>query len=434
MNARRRLLVIMGTRPEAIKLAPLILQAKSDTRRFEVLVVRTSQHQEMLDQVVDHFGFPVLRDLDIMRPDQDLVHVTNAALAGLHRVIGEVRPDVVVVQGDTTTSFVGALAAFYQNVLIAHVEAGLRTYDKQQPFPEEIYRRLTTVLADLHFAPTETARSNLLKENVSADRVWVTGNTAIDALFWTLGAAGKIPGTAPDDGRTILLTTHRRENHGEPMSRICKAVLILLDRFPTLRVVCPLHLSPRVRHVVEPMLGSHPRVSLLEPLGYERFVLAMNDAHIILSNSGGVQEEAPALGKPVLVLRNTTERPEALEAGTARLVGTDVKAIVSECERLLSDPEHYRSMAHARNPFGDGHASERILDVLADFPIASRLDEDAPSTRPIDTPTFEKAFALMSRSGAVGLPSGNNRADAARGRGPTNMEDAGADRAGRRRL
>jgi UDP-N-acetylglucosamine 2-epimerase (non-hydrolysing) len=435
MESRRRLLVIMGTRPEAIKLAPLILQAKRDARRFEVLVVRTSQHQEMLDQVVDHFGFPVLRDLDIMRPDQDLVHVTNAALAGLHRVIGEVRPDVVVVQGDTTTSFVGALAAFYQNVPIAHVEAGLRTYDKQQPFPEEIYRRLTTVLTDLHFAPTETAMSNLLKENVSADRVWVTGNTAIDALFWTLGAAGKTRGTAPDDGgRMILLTTHRRENHGEPMSRICKAVLILLDRFPTLRVVCPLHLSPRVRQVVEPMLGSHPRVSLLEPLGYERFVLAMNDAHIILSDSGGVQEEAPALGKPVLVLRNTTERPEALEAGTARLVGTDVKAIVSECERLLSDPEHYRSMAHARNPFGDGHASERILDVLADLPIASRLGEDVPSVRTNDTPTFEEAFALMSRSGAVGLPSGNNRADARRGRGATNMEDAIIDHAGGRRL
>jgi UDP-N-acetylglucosamine 2-epimerase (non-hydrolysing) len=402
-DSRRRLLVIMGTRPEAIKLAPLILQAKGDPRRFEVLVVRTSQHQEMLDQVVDHFGIPILRDLDIMRPDQDLVHVTNAALAGLYRVIGEVRPDMVVVQGDTTTSFVGALAAFYQNVLIAHVEAGLRTYDKQQPFPEEIYRRLTTVLADLHFAPTEMAKGNLLKENVPASRVWVTGNTAIDALFWTLGVAGKRPRTGPA-GRTLLLTTHRRESHGEPMSRICRAVLILLDRFPTLRVVCPLHLSPRVRQVVEPMLGSHPRVSLLEPLGYERFVLAMNDAHIILSDSGGIQEEAPALGKPVLVLRNTTERPEALQAGTARLVGTDVETIVSECERLLSDPEHYRSMAHARNPFGDGHASERILDVLAAFPITPRLDEDSPSTRTIDTPTFEKASALMSHSRPAGHP------------------------------
>jgi UDP-N-acetylglucosamine 2-epimerase (non-hydrolysing) len=433
MDPRRRLLVIMGTRPEAIKLAPLILQAKADACRFEVLVVRTSQHQEMLDQVVDYFSFPVFRDLDIMRPDQDLVHVTNAALAGLHQVIGEVRPDVVVVQGDTTTSFVAALAAFYHNVPIAHVEAGLRTYDKQQPFPEEIYRRLTTVLADMHFAPTETARCNLLKENVPANRIWVTGNTAIDALFWTLNAAGKIPGPGPDHGRTILLTTHRRENHGEPMLRICKAILILLGRFPTLRVVCPVHLSPRVRRIVRPMLESHPRVSLVEPLRYERFVLAMNDAHIILSDSGGIQEEAPALGKPVLVLRNTTERPEALEAGTARLVGTDVTAIVSECERLLTDPDYYRAMAHARNPFGDGHASERILDVLADFPSTSRRSENKGSVPTIDAAAIDKALAI-SRSPTAGLPPQSDGSVAMRGRRRPKMANAAADRpAGRGR-
>jgi UDP-N-acetylglucosamine 2-epimerase (non-hydrolysing) len=365
MASRKRLLVVLGTRPEAIKLAPLILRAKADPERFEVLVVRTSQHQEMLDQVVDYFELPIVADLNVMRRDQDLAHVTTAALEGLQRVIAETRPDVVIVQGDTTTSFVGALAAFYENVPVAHVEAGLRTYDKREPFPEEVYRRLTSIIADYHFAPTEAARRNLLQENVSAEMIWVTGNTAIDALFLALKKAGPSAQAARDPAHTLLLTTHRRENHGEPMRRICEALLILLQRFPQMRVICPLHLSPRVRQVVCPMLGSHPRVSLVEPLGYEPFVLAMNSAHIILSDSGGIQEEAPALGKPVLVLRNTTERPEAVEAGTARLVGTEVSAIVSACEQLLTDPHAYRAMAQARNPFGDGHASERILDVLA---------------------------------------------------------------------
>lgn len=364
MAPRKRVLVVMGTRPEAIKLAPLIMCAKAAPEHFEVLVVRTSQHREMLDQVVDYFDLPILADLNIMRRDQDLAHVTTAALTKLQRVIAETRPDVVIVQGDTTTSFVGALAAFYENIPVAHVEAGLRTCNKRAPFPEEVYRRLTTVIADYHFAPTESARSNLLRENVPADAIWVTGNTSIDALFLTLKKA-KVPlKAARHPSPTILLTTHRRENHGEPMRRTCEALLILLQRFPELRVVCPLHLSPRVRQVVRPMLGSHPRVSLVEPLGYEPFVLAMNSAHIILSDSGGIQEEAPALGKPVLVLRDTTERPEAVEAGTARLVGTEVAAIVSACEQLLTDRHAYRAMAQARNPFGDGHASERILDAL----------------------------------------------------------------------
>jgi UDP-N-acetylglucosamine 2-epimerase (non-hydrolysing) len=365
MASRKRLLVVMGTRPEAIKLAPLILRAQADPERFEVLVVRTSQHQEMLDQVVDYFDLPILADLNIMRPDQNLAEVTVAALEGLQRVIAETRPDVVIVQGDTTTSFIGALAAFYEHTPVAHVEAGLRTYNKREPFPEEVYRRLTSVIADYHFAPTETARRNLLIENVAPETIWVTGNTAIDALLLTLKKAAPPVEPVRDSSPMLLLTTHRRENHGEPMRRICEAILILLQRFPHLRVVCPLHLSPRVRQVVRPMLGSHPRVWLVEPLGYEPFVLAMNSARIILSDSGGVQEEAPALGKPVLVLRNTTERPEAVEAGTARLVGTEVDAIVSACEQLLTDPDAYRAMAQARNPFGDGHASERILDVLA---------------------------------------------------------------------
>ena len=388
MASRKKLLVVIGTRPEAIKLAPLILRAMADPERFDVLVVRTSQHREMLDQVVEYFGLPILADLDIMRRDQDLAHVTTAALEGLQCVIAQTRPDVVIVQGDTTTSFVGALAAFYESTSVAHVEAGLRTYDKREPFPEEVNRRLTSIIADYHFAPTETARRNLLKENVPSKTIWVTGNTSIDALLLTLKKCGAPKETARDPDTTLLLTTHRRENHGEPMRRICEAILILLQRFPELRVVCPLHLSPRVRQIVCPALGSHPRVSLVEPLGYEPFVLAMNSAHIILSDSGGIQEEAPALGKPVLVLRNTTERPEAVEAGTARLVGTDVGAIVSACEQLLTDTRAYRAMAQARNPFGDGHACERILDVLAKSLDSVERRERADPPRMIKHPSL----------------------------------------------
>jgi len=400
MTPRKRILVVMGTRPEAIKLAPLILTARADAERFEMLAVRTSQHREMLDQVVAYFDLPILADLNIMRTDQNLAHITMAALEGLQRVIAEVRPDVVVVQGDTTTSFVGALAAFYENVPVAHVEAGLRTYDKRAPFPEEVYRRLTSVIADYHFAPTETARYNLLKENVPAETIWVTGNTAIDALLLTLTKAA--PTITRPSAPTLLLTTHRRENHGEPMQRICDAVLLLLERFPNLRVVCPVHLSPRVRQVVEPMLGSHPRVSLIEPLAYEQFVLAMNSAHIILSDSGGIQEEAPALGKPVLVLRDTTERPEAVEAGTARLVGTEVDTIVSACEELLTDPEAYRAMAQARNPFGDGHASEQILDILArSLGSAERREKADPAKALENSPLAGRAPAETILQAAI---------------------------------
>lgn len=418
MTQRKRILVVMGTRPEAIKLAPLILAAKADPDRFDVLAVRTSQHREMLDQVVAYFDLPILADLNVMRKDQGLMHVTTAALEGLQRVIAEVRPDVVVVQGDTTTSFVGALAAFYENVPVAHVEAGLRTYDKRAPFPEEVYRRLTSVIADFHFAPTETARLNLLKENVPAEMIWVTGNTAIDALFLTLAKTppAETAGPAP----TLLLTTHRRENHGEPMQRICEAVLILLKGFPDLRVVCPVHLSPRVRQVVNPMLGSHPRVSLIEPLGYEDFVLAMNSAHIILSDSGGVQEEAPALGKPVLVLRDSTERPEAVEAGTARLVGTEVAAIVSACSELLTDPEAYRAMAQARNPFGDGHASEQILDVLArSLDGVERRDPVDPAKAPTSLSQAGKLSPEAILQAAIAADAAARMPNSTQGPGPS---------------
>lgn len=375
MTTPKRLLIAIGTRPEAIKLAPVALAAVADPDRFDVHVVRTSQHQQMLDQVVDHFGLPIHDDLDLMRPNQTLVHITMAVLDGITRVIDKVHPDVVVVQGDTTTTYAAGLAAFYRHIPVAHVEAGLRTDDLGQPFPEEANRRLVSVLADHNFAPTTAARDNLIRENVPASRVWVTGNTAIDALRLSLRESRSRPCTATkartgaqpgDPRRTILVTAHRRENHGEPLRRICEAIVTILERFPDVDVLYPMHMSPKVRGVVEPMLGGHPRVALVEPLGYAEFVEAMDTAHLILSDSGGVQEEAPALGKPVLVLRGTTERPEAVKAGAARLVGTDIELIVKEVEHLLTDPGQYRAMSQARQLFGDGHAAERILDVLAD--------------------------------------------------------------------
>jgi UDP-N-acetylglucosamine 2-epimerase (non-hydrolysing) len=359
-----KLMIVMGTRPEAIKLAPVILAAQADGR-MEPCVVRTSQHREMLDQMVEHFGLPIAADLDIMRHDQSLAEVTTAALEGLHRVIGELRPAGVVVQGDTTTTFCGALAAFYQRVPVAHVEAGLRTYDRAQPFPEEANRCLTGQLTDYHFAPTEGSRSNLLREGVPGEKVWVTGNTAIDALRITcerLGARAAVPAGV----RQILVTAHRRENHGEPMAAICRALLRLVETFDDVQVRFPVHLSPRVRATVFDLLSSHPRITLEEPLGYLDFVAAMCQSTLVLSDSGGVQEEAPSLHKPVLVLRDTTERPEACEAGGAMLVGTDTERIYAEAERLLTDAEAYGRMASVRNPFGDGHAGERIVKVLAD--------------------------------------------------------------------
>ena len=359
---KQRLMIVMGTRPEAVKLAPVVLEARRRDA-FEVSIVRTSQHREMLDQVLRSFELRADLDLDIMRPDQDLVHVTTEGLSKLHGAIARLEPDWVVVQGDTTTTFAGALAAFYQRVRVVHVEAGLRTRDKHQPFPEEINRCLASRLSDLHCAPTPGARENLLREAIAPERIVVTGNTAIDALLITLKRA-RASAAEPGAGPTLLVTAHRRENHGAPLERICEAILALLERHPPLRVQFPVHLSPRVRSIVWPRLSNHPRVTLSEPLDYTAFVLAMDRAHLILSDSGGVQEEAPALGKPVLVLRETTERPEALNAGCARLVGTDPRLIVRECSRLLEDPAHYAEMSRAANPFGDGRAAERILDAI----------------------------------------------------------------------
>jgi UDP-N-acetylglucosamine 2-epimerase (non-hydrolysing) len=357
-------MVVLGTRPEAVKLAPVILEARRAGDRFDAVVVTTGQHRQMLDQVLDLFGIRPDVDLDIMRHDQDLRQVTIQALSGLYDVIRGDRPDWVVVQGDTTTALAGALAAFYHRVPVAHVEAGLRSHDRYQPFPEEINRQLISPIAEYHFAPTESARQNLLAEGVARERIWVTGNTGIDALLLALARhRGERP--AARDGRMLLVTAHRRENHGDPMRRICRAVRRLLSMFPELRVVFPVHLSPRVRQIVFPMLADHSRVDLRDPLDYGQFVVAMDEADLILTDSGGVQEEAPSLHKPVLVLRDKTERSEAVEAGSAFLVGTDEDAIVSQTALLLRDRTRYDRAARPANPYGDGRAAARILNVLA---------------------------------------------------------------------
>lgn len=369
MSKKIKLMVVIGTRPEAIKLAPVILAARAQPDNFEVCVVRTSQHKEMLDQVMAVFGLEADIDLNIMQPNQDLVHITTASLRGLYDAMAQIKPDWVVVQGDTTTTFAGALAAFYHRIPVAHVEAGLRTGERYLPFPEEINRCLTTRLSDWHFAPTTASRDNLLREGIPAEQIVVTGNTAIDALFLTLARAGKPVAnegaqTSSATANKLLITAHRRENQGAPMAEICGAVLDLLERYSTLEAVFPVHLSPAVRATVMPMLGNHPRVALVEPLDYPAFVLAMHDARLILTDSGGVQEEAPSLGKPVLVLRDSTERPEAVQAGTAILVGAVRQTIVQAASELLDNPAAYDAMARAINPFGDGHASERILATL----------------------------------------------------------------------
>jgi UDP-N-acetylglucosamine 2-epimerase (non-hydrolysing) len=362
--APKKLLVVIGTRPEAIKLAPIVLLGRKRPEQFHIQVVLTAQHRQMLDQMLAEFGIEADLDLDIMKPDQRLCQVTTAAIDGLDQAISSLKPDAVIVQGDTTTTLAGALAAFYQRIPVAHVEAGLRTFDSSNPFPEEINRRLTTQLADFHFAPTTISRDNLIRDGVDPKRIWITGNTAIDALFLTLDKAGAVRGGGEASGRELLVTAHRRENHGAPMERICDAIKQLLDRFADLRIHFPVHMSPRVRAIVMPSFEDNPRVRLTEPLGYAEFVLAMNRAYLILTDSGGIQEEAPSLGKPVLVLRENTERPEAMHAGTALLVGTDAKRIVHEAARLLEEPTHYERMAKTANPYGDGAASQRILDAL----------------------------------------------------------------------
>lgn len=360
--------VIFGTRPEAVKMAPLVLALRARPEAFRCTVIVTAQHREMLDQVLDVFGIAPDHDLDLMRQNQTLAGLTARVMTDLPPVLEAVRPDLVLVQGDTTTVLTAALAAFYLQIPVGHVEAGLRTDDRYNPFPEEINRRLTGRLANLHFSPTTWARDNLLREGVDPATVYVAGNTVIDALQTV--AEGELPPPADLDvtalaGRRLLLVTaHRRENLGEPLAEICRALHRIVEAEPDTALVYAMHRNPKVRETVQAILGGRPRVHLIEPPDYLTFVGLMRQATLILTDSGGIQEEAPALGKPVLVLRRTTERPEGVLAGTARLIGTGEQDIVEAGLELLRSGERYQAMAKAVNPYGDGTASERILAAI----------------------------------------------------------------------
>ena len=361
--------LIFGTRPEAIKLAPLIRRMGDKPERFQPITIVTAQHRQMLDQVLELFSIKPDHDLCILRPRQTLAEITASAIVGLDSILSKEKPDFVVVQGDTTTTFVGALSAFYHQIPVAHVEAGLRTQNKTNPFPEEMNRRMTSVIADAHFAPTVKACQNLLAEGIRRDRIWLTGNTVIDALNDVAGWNRKcdhpvLKRVAVEKLRMLFVTSHRRENQGEPQKEICSALIELVKTFRDILVVFPVHLSPAVRDTVLPRLKGQDRIVLLDPIDYLETIHFMKNSYLVLTDSGGIQEEAPGLGKPVLVLRTTTERPEGVLAGTARLVGTNATRIVAEASNLLCSPESYRKMSHATNPYGDGRASERILQAL----------------------------------------------------------------------
>jgi UDP-N-acetylglucosamine 2-epimerase (non-hydrolysing) len=359
--------VIFGTRPEAIKLAPVIKQLSQYPDQARAVVCVTAQHREMLDQVLGLFDIVPDYDLNVMRPDQTPAEVVGRVLQEVGHVLSKEKPGVALVQGDTTTTFAAALSAFYQRIKVGHVEAGLRTFNKYHPYPEEINRTLTTVLADFHFAPTTTAKQNLLREGIPEAKIFVTGNTVIDALFQII-AKGiyhfEDERLASLDGQIILVTAHRRENFGQPLIEICLALKELAERYPQSTIVYPVHLNPHVQETVYPILGDTQNIYLTEPLEYEPFVHLMNKSILILTDSGGIQEEAPSLGKPVLVLRQVTERPEAVEAGTVRLVGTNKEAIVKEAATLLDDQREYERIATKANPYGDGTASEKIVRIL----------------------------------------------------------------------
>lgn len=363
-----KVMTIFGTRPEAIKMAPLVLELQKHSEQIESIVTVTAQHREMLDQVLETFNITPNYDLNIMKDRQTLVEVATNALQGLDRVMKEAKPDIVLVHGDTATTFIGSLAAFYNQIAIGHVEAGLRTGQKYSPYPEEMNRQLTGVMADLHFAPTEVSKENLLKENKPAEAIFVTGNTAIDALKTTVSKEYSHPVLEKvGKDRMILLTAHRRENLGDPMRNMFRAINRLLAEHEDVQVVYPVHMNPAVREVANEVLGDNPRIHLIEPLEVFDFHNFAARSFMILTDSGGVQEEAPSLGKPVLVLRDTTERPEGIAAGTLKLAGTDEETIYSLAKELLTDEESYKNMAHASNPYGDGFASQRIVNALINF-------------------------------------------------------------------
>ena len=360
-----KVMSIFGTRPEGVKMAPLVKELER-RKEIESIVCVTAQHRQMLDQVLETFNIKPDYDLNIMKQGQSLSEITSRALTGLESVIKDVKPDIVLVHGDTTTTFAGALAAFYNQVAIGHVEAGLRTYDKYSPFPEEMNRQMVDCMTDLYFAPTIVSKENLLKEDIQEEKIFVTGNTVIDAMSTTV----KNDYTHPElewikpNEKMILLTAHRRENLGEPMRHIFKAIRRIVDEFDDVKVIYPIHLNPLVRSVANEVFAGCDKVKLIEPLEVFDFHNFQNKSYIILTDSGGIQEEAPSLGKPVLVLRDTTERPEGISAGTLKLVGTNEETIYNETKKLLTDNKEYEKMSHASNPYGDGHASERIVDAI----------------------------------------------------------------------
>jgi UDP-N-acetylglucosamine 2-epimerase (non-hydrolysing) len=369
-NERKKVLVVIGTRPEAIKLAPIVLELERHRENFKTEICVTGQHREMLEQMLQVFGLRPDYDLGVMKAGQNLTEVTASCLTGLERILRQERPDVVLVQGDTTTTFAASLAAYYQHIPVGHIEAGLRTGKKYDPFPEEVNRRLTTHLSDFHFAPTDVARNNLLVEGVSPESILITGNTVIDALFLVQGRLAEDPTLAvhrlgPTNGlRVILVTAHRRESFGQPFRQICEAIRTIAEKRRDVLIVYPVHLNPNVQAPVREILDGLPNVKLLAPLDYVSFVDCMKRASILLTDSGGVQEEGPSLGKPVLVMREVSERPEAITAGTASLVGTDPERIFRAVTSLLDDPACYKRMTSNPNPYGDGHASERIVEFL----------------------------------------------------------------------
>jgi UDP-N-acetylglucosamine 2-epimerase (non-hydrolysing) len=373
----KKILLVFGTRPEAIKMAPLVKALQKDTEHFETRVCVTAQHRQMLDQVLEVFGITPEYDLNIMAPNQDLYDITAKVLLGLREVLKDFRPDTVLVHGDTTTSMAASLAAFYMQIPVGHVEAGLRTYNMLSPWPEEMNRQVTDRICTYYFAPTEQSRANLLQENIDAKKIFITGNTVIDALLMAVdiistaaGVKEKMAKELQEKGYTvgdreyILVTGHRRENFGDGFLHICKAIKELAALHPEMDIVYPVHLNPNVQKPVYELLSGLSNVYLISPLDYLPFIYAMQHSTLLLTDSGGVQEEAPSLGKPVLVMRDTTERPEAVEAGTVKLVGTDAEAIVSNVTALLLDKEMYKRMSETHNPYGDGQACERIIAAL----------------------------------------------------------------------
>ena len=377
----KKILIVFGTRPEAIKMAPLVKAFEKHTDTFETKVCVTAQHREMLDQVLDLFEITPDYDLDIMKPGQDLYDVTSNVLLGMKTVLTDFKPDIVFVHGDTSTTFAASLASFYQQIKVGHIEAGLRTGDIYSPWPEEANRQLTTQITAYHFAPTSTSKENLLKENVSPKSIEVTGNTVIDALFLALEKIKSskeleseiissinilLPKNCqlPQNRKMILVTGHRRENHGQGFINICTALKEIAETNPHVDIVYPVHLNPNVQKPVKELLSDISNVHLIEPLQYEQFIYMMDKSTFIITDSGGVQEEAPSLGKPVLVMRDTTERPEALDAGTVKLVGTNTELIINEAQKLLNDHEEYEQMSKASNPYGDGHACEKVVNFL----------------------------------------------------------------------